>query len=223
MFRLATWIYVILLGLVGFLAFEIVQVWNRPVASGVREAPQPRPTPEAQTAPPPASGGQEAGLKPKEAYQVVALKNPFRPSRTDWGGTGKRVDRPKVFLYGVTLAGEYKAALLATGPPGKGRGARLYKLGDQVGGYTVKEVLADRVMLAMGEDTFPVLLHDAGKPKSAAAAPPTAPATSPAPPMAVRAPGVPPPSEVQPPVAPEDRRKLREERRRQRLQRPGDG
>jgi hypothetical protein len=189
MFRPAIWMYVILLGLAGFLVFEIVQVWSRPAptgsgpaVSGAREAPQPRPAPEAQATPRSASGGQEPGLKPKEAYQIVSVKNPFRPSRTDWEGAGRHVERPKVYLYGVTLAGDYQAALLAVGPAGKGRGARLYRLGDQVGGYTLKEIGSDRVLLALGDDTFPVLLHDASKPKPlpspAPAAGPSAPAAT---------------------------------------------
>ncbi|MBI5378621.1 MAG: hypothetical protein HZA23_00500 [Nitrospirae bacterium] len=170
--------YVILLGLAGFLVFEMVQVWNRPLASGAREAPQgvkesapARPAAEAPAMPP---QGQEAGLQPREAYQVVAVKNPFRPSRTDWEGAGRQVDRPKVFLYGVTLAGEYQSALIAIAPAGKGRGARLYRVGDQVGGYTLKEIKADQVSLALGEDVFTVRLYDAAKPKPVAPAPPVA-------------------------------------------------
>ncbi len=148
MFRPAILLHVILLGLAGFLAFEVAQVWIPRVSqesggslpagkAGSQEAgvrTDAIRAPDAQPAPP---QGQETGVRPREAYQVVALKNPFRPTRTDWDGGGKRVDRPKVYLYGVTLAGEYQAALLAVGPPGKGRGARLYKLGDQVGGYTL--------------------------------------------------------------------------------------
>jgi hypothetical protein len=210
MFRPAIWMYVILLGLAGFLVFETVQVWSRPVVSGAREAPQPRPAPEAQATPRSASGGQEPGLKPKEAYQIVSVKNPFRPSRTDWEGAGRHVERPKIYLYGVTLAGEYQAALLAIGPAGKGRGARLYRLGDQVGGYTIKEIHSDRIVLALGDDTVPVLLHDASKPKAAL---PPGPAQAATPPP-MPGPGAQPllqPGAPRPPLPPE-RPKIQRER-----------
>jgi len=102
----------------------------------------------------------------------ISEKNIFSPERKDFpipGAEGKKpVVRPKIILYGVTIAGDYQAASIVNPgrPLRKGeRETMTLKIGDKVGEYTLAKILSDRISLEAHEDTFEVLLYDATMPK----------------------------------------------------------
>jgi hypothetical protein len=210
MVRLTHMLNILLVAFAGVFCYEIFQVW-----SGLGDASSPPAVKEVGMAPTQEGTTPSARSQPKDSYHVIVDKNPFRPQRTDWEGQEVRVQRPQLVLSGVTLAGEYKSALLATRG---GRGAKLYRLGEQVGGYTIKQIEADRVLLAMGDDSFSVMLHDPNKPKREGQAPKAgAPPGTPKPPFSFPFPTgtvEKPPVEGQPQLQQRERRRQPVERLR---------
>ncbi len=111
-----------------------------------------------------------------ESYILIAEKNIFNPERKDFpiitspmADPSKRpLMRPKIILYGVTLAGDYQSASIANlgRPIQKGeREIMTLKLGDRIGEYQLTKILPDRIMMEAPEDTFEVLLYDPKMPK----------------------------------------------------------
>jgi hypothetical protein len=102
----------------------------------------------------------------------ISEKNIFSPERKDFplSGTGgkKPIVRPKIILYGVTIAGDYQAASIVN--PGRPlyKGERetiTLRMGEQISGYKLVTVLPDRVTLEAEGDSFEVLLYDPKMPK----------------------------------------------------------
>lgn len=119
---------------------------------------------------PPAAENQR-GTAPGAASSISG-KNIFSPERKDFplpGAEGKKpIVRPKIVLYGVTIAGDYQAASIVNPgrPLRKGeRETMTLKIGDKVGEYTLAKILSDRISLEAPGDTFEVLLYDARMPK----------------------------------------------------------
>jgi hypothetical protein len=119
---------------------------------------------------PPAAENQR-GTAPGAASSISG-KNIFSPERKDFplpGAEGKKpIVRPKIVLYGVTIAGDYQAASIVNPgrPLRKGeRETMTLKIGDKVGEYTLAKILSDRISLEAQGDTFEVLLYDATVPK----------------------------------------------------------
>jgi hypothetical protein len=107
-----------------------------------------------------------------QSYISISEKNIFSPERKEFPILGvdstKPMVRPQVFLYGVTIAENYKAASIAN--PGRPltKGEReliTVKIGDSVGEYKLTKILSDRITLETGGDTFEVLLYDPKAPK----------------------------------------------------------
>ena len=129
---------------------------------------------------------------PLAAYDVVASKNLFNPSRSETG-TASVAPVAKPFLYGIVLKDGAPAAFLEDPVTKK---VTSYKVGDSLAGGQLERIEADRVVIRRGEDTFDVLLRDPQKPKAVATAQPPVPGAQPQPPgaPAVQAqPGVPTP------------------------------
>lgn len=114
---------------------------------------------------------------PLAAYDVVATRNLFNPSRSETAAAGTPAAKPN--LYGIVLTPEGRAAFLEDPVTKKVFG---YKPGDQVAGGQLERIEADRVVIRRGEETFEVLLRDPTKPKAVAAAQPATPAVQPPPP-----------------------------------------
>jgi len=107
-----------------------------------------------------------------QSYILISEKNIFNSERKEFPiiGTDSRkpMVRPQVVLYGVTIAGDYKAASIVN--PGRSltKGERelmTVKIGDPVGEYKLTKILSDRITLAVEGDTFEVLLYDPKAPK----------------------------------------------------------
>lgn len=158
-----------------------------PLAPGLR-APQATPSP-AEERPRPTT--------PLAAYDAIASKNLFNPSRSETS-TATVGPTVKPFLYGIVITDGIPAAFLEDPLTKKVYG---YKLGDQVAGGRLERVEADRVVIRHGEGTTEVLLRDPAKPKPVAAAAPPAPTAQPGS-SRVQPPPVPPPTLFRRPQAP---------------------
>jgi hypothetical protein len=97
----------------------------------------------------------------------ISEKNIFSPERKDFsfpGAGGKKpIVRPKIILYGVTIAGDYQAASIVN--PGRPlhKGERetiTLRLGEQIAGYKLAKVWSDRITMEAEGDSFEVLLYD---------------------------------------------------------------
>ena len=106
-------------------------------------------------------------------FSFIAGKNIFSPERKDFQTTGpgsaaNPAIRPQVILYGITIAGNYQSALLASPgrPLKKGeRDSMTLRLGERIGEYKLAKILSDRITLEAQGDSFEVLLYDAKAPK----------------------------------------------------------
>ena len=133
--------------------------------------PPPRVTSAAQLTPPPTTEDRARGVTPLAAYDAVAGKNLFNPSRSE-AGTASVASAAKPVLYGIVLKDGAPSAFLEDPVTKKVVG---YKVGDAVAGGELERIEADRVVIRRGDDTFEVLLKDPQKPRAVVTAQPTAP------------------------------------------------
>jgi hypothetical protein len=136
---------------------------------------------------------------PLQEYAVVTEKNLFHPGRIL--PPLKKVEdvpRPEFVLYGTLITDTLRIAYLVDNKqqrstPGRGKRQTGLKLGENMSGYTLKEVLPDRVIMVRGDDRMEIKVIAPGVKKNrggdgvapAAAKPgmPAAPAVSPPPGM----------------------------------------
>jgi len=109
--------------------------------------PAERPTAEMQLSPPP-------------DYQTVVEQDVFRPSRTKPAPVQIEVKPlPKFNLYGILLIGEKKRAIIGADQPVIK--PRSFKIGDNIEGFEVVDILKNRVILRRGEEKIEVALKTA--------------------------------------------------------------
>jgi hypothetical protein len=158
----------------------------------------------AAAAPPPV----EAPRLPVSAYNVVAARNLFSPTRSEApSGTlvaSGPVVRPN--LFGV-IVGQSGAIAYLEDPSTKRISG--YRIGDRIMGGTVQAIKADAVTIDAPGGAMDVRLHDPGKPRAAPATVSAAPQPAPMlpgviPPAAPTPPAaqIPPPQIAQPPLQP---------------------
>jgi hypothetical protein len=158
--------------MVVFLGVGSYKMWNAPVPGIHEKAVNKRPAEKA------ADGTGTVGEKATRAADssmLLAEKNIFNPERKEFPipstpqtGDKNRVTRPQVFLYGVTLAGDYQSAsIVQSGRPLKKeeRETMSLKVGEKIGEYKLTRVLPDRITLEAESDSFEVLLYDPEKTK----------------------------------------------------------
>jgi len=159
------------------------------VTSHTVSAPRTRP---ATTAGAPAPTTEEPRL-PAQAYNVVATRSLFNPSRTETavastaGGPVLNIVKPN--LHGVVLRDGSPIAYLEDPMTKRIAG---YRIGDPIAGGTVQTISADAVVIARPDGMVDVRLRDPSKPRPQPTAAPPQPAPGQQPvPGAVAPPPVP--------------------------------
>ena len=139
--------------------------------------PPPRVTSTAQVTPPPTTEEGARASVPLAAYDVIASKNLFNPSRSE-AGTASVAPVAKPLLYGIVLKDGAPVAFLEDPVTKK---VASYKVGDSLAGGQLEQIEADRVVIRRGDGTFEVFLRDPQKPKAVAATQPPAAGAQPQP------------------------------------------
>src|SRR5882672_5728528 len=146
------------------------------IASGrPTAAPRSRPPVAAPAEPPPAGDSRQ----PAQAYNVIAARNLFSPTRSETTGPATAGNAPalvaKPNLHGVVLREGSPIAYLEDPLTKRIAG---YRVGDPIAGGTVQTISADAVVISRPDGMVDVRLRDPSKPR-------------PAPPQPTGQPGVP--------------------------------
>ncbi|SRR6266403_5226065 len=121
---------------------------------------------------------------PPQAYNVIATRNLFSPTRSETSGPGIAGSAPvlvaKPALHGVVLREGSPIAYLEDPLTKRIAG---YRVGDPIAGGTVQTISADAVVIARPDGMVDVRLRDPSKPRPAPPAPgqPLAPGQQPVP------------------------------------------
>ena len=167
-------------------------------------APMPLPVGGRRAAGPAMSTVTDTAKTPPSAYNVVAARNLFSPTRTEAPSstsvTALPVSRPN--LFGVVVRDSGSIAYLEDPTTKRVAG---YRVGDKIQGATVQAIKADGVTIDGPGGPMDVRLHEPNKPRATPAAatatpPSVAPALPGVIPPAATAPG--PPQAAQPPPQP---------------------
>ena len=161
-------------------------------------APTPLPAGGRRAAPPPPSPGPlETARPPASAYNMVASRNLFSPTRTEAPSSSVITAAPvvKPNLYGVVVRDSGSIAYLEDPTTKRVAG---YRVGDRILGGTVQSIKRDAVTIDAPGGAMDVRLHDPGRPR---ATPATAVGT-PQPSVAPALPGVIPPAAPPPTTMP---------------------
>jgi hypothetical protein len=141
------------------------------------------------------TGSADSPRPPASAYNVVAARNLFSPTRTEAPSSSVVTASPliKPNLFGVVVRERGSIAYLEDPTTKRVAG---YRVGDRIMGGTVQAIKADGVTIDAPGGAMDVRLHDPGKPR---ATPATA-AGTPQPGVGPVLPGVIPPATPTPPM-----------------------
>jgi hypothetical protein len=139
---------------------------------------------------------------PPSEYVMIADQNLFHPDRKLVADRKdeKQLPRPELALYGTLITDGLSVAYVEDrkspqNTPGRGKRQQVLKKGEAIGGFTLRDIEADRIVLVRGEDQMIVYLADAKKPRTAESTP-----AAPQPPVS-RPPEIPPTRRPQVPPA----------------------
>ncbi len=92
------------------------------------------------------------------AYQIIAQKDLFRPSRTEWKVEGsKSPQTPPPKLFGIMITDKDKVAILEDPSTNK---RKTYRTKDRIGSFVVSEIENNKVILMRGEERVVVSLRE---------------------------------------------------------------
>lgn len=145
---------------------------------------------------------------PPSEYVMIADQNLFHPDRKLPADKKdeKQLPRPELVLYGTIITDGISVAYVEDrkspqNTPGRGKRQQVLKKGEAIGGFTLRDIEADRIVLVRGEEQMIVYLADAKKQRTAETTQVTPQLPIPrAPDVDTRRPQVPP--AIQPPVQP---------------------
>ncbi|HOE19122.1 MAG TPA: type II secretion system protein N [Syntrophorhabdaceae bacterium] len=100
-------------------------------------------------------------------YAAIAENNLFHPERRT-PKEEKPLPKPELVLYGTIVGDGASIAYIEDKKspkttPGRGKRQTSVKKGDVIGGFVLKEIETDRIVLTRGEETMVIYLADAGK------------------------------------------------------------
>lgn len=106
-------------------------------------------------------------------YTIIAEQNVFNPERKIPAEKKdeKPLPKPEFVLYGTLITGDTSVAFLddIKAPytsPGRGKRQRTLRIGNNLSGYTLSEVYADKVVMTRGEDRIELGVIDASHAKT---------------------------------------------------------
>jgi len=107
----------------------------------------------------------EAPVPTAMEYAAIAEQNLFNPERKPPAEKDQALARPEIVLYGTLVAGDLSIAYLEDKgaprtSPGRGRRQTALKLGEAIGGFTLKTVAGDRIELERSGETMVVRLDE---------------------------------------------------------------
>ena len=107
---------------------------------------------------------------PPADYAVISEQNLFHPERKipPEKQPEKVIPKPDVFLYGTLITDDVSFAFIEDkkapySTAGRGKRQVTLKKGDNLSGYILSEIEANRIVLVKGEDKLVVTLDDRGK------------------------------------------------------------
>jgi hypothetical protein len=105
-------------------------------------------------------------------YMVIAEQNLFHPDRKipPEKKEAQQLPKPELILYGTLVTDGMSVAYVEDKKnpkttPGRGKRQTVMKKGEAVGGFVLKEIEADRIVLARGDETMVVHLNQGDKPR----------------------------------------------------------
>lgn len=105
-------------------------------------------------------------------YMVIADQNLFHPDRKIplEKKEAQQIPKPELILYGTLITEGMSVAYVEDKKnpktsPGRGKRQNVMKKGDSVGGFVLKEIEADKIMLSRGDETMVVHLNQGDKPR----------------------------------------------------------
>lgn len=148
-------------------------------------APPVRETQPAANAPKPVT---EPAAPPID-FNLIADQNLFHPERkipVEKAAEEKSLPKPDLVLYGTLITDDQSLAyvedkLAPFSTPGRGKRLRVLKKGDTVGGFLLKAVEPDRIVLVRGDETMTVTLEESKAKKTESTETKGAPAAGPTP------------------------------------------
>lgn len=95
----------------------------------------------------------------------IAEKNMFHPEREMPKAEKAAVPRPELILYGTLITDDVSIAYVEDkkspySSPGRGKRQTALRIGGSIGGYVLREIEANRIVLVRGEDKLVVRLDD---------------------------------------------------------------
>ena len=105
-------------------------------------------------------------------YMVIAEQNLFHPDRKIplEKKEAQQLPKPELILFGTLITDGMSVAYVEDKKnpkttPGRGKRQTVMKKGEAVGGFVLKEIEADRIVLARGDETMVVHLNQGDKPR----------------------------------------------------------
>lgn len=105
-------------------------------------------------------------------YMIIAEQNLFHPDRKIpvEKKEAQQMPKPELILYGTLVTDGMSVAYVEDKKnpktsPGRGKRQNVMKKGDSVGGFILKEIEADRIVLSRGEEAMVVHLNQGDKPR----------------------------------------------------------
>lgn len=148
-------INLVLIIIIGLLGFKFYKVLARPLDIPTSVTHQQLPSDRKDVA-----GREKVDLTNNIVYDVIALKDLFRPSRStvtteDTSTEPFLREAPK--LFGTIIMGNKKSAILEDPIT---RITRLYNINDSFAGFIISDIQKDKVVLSKGDKTIEVKLRE---------------------------------------------------------------
>ena len=101
-------------------------------------------------------------------FVSIAEKNLFHPEREMPKAEKAAVPKPELILYGTLITDDVSVAYVEDkkspySTPGRAKRQTALKKGGSIGGYVLREIEPNRIVLVRGEDRLVVLLDETGK------------------------------------------------------------